>query len=641
MIRLKSHSRHFPTTTLNPFSLLLPRPAAEKVVARTLALEKVMAGLSDAALSEKWSNWGLGLSRQHFRLDTVIAEALACVREIAARTTGLKAFPCQLRATITLIEPAITEVATGEGKTLITAMAASLLALHRKGVHVATVNSYLAERDHEFASLMTSRLGLSIGLLAKDQSQEDKRAAYLADITYGTGYDFGFDYLRDQLALLKHSQAGPTLRLRNVLLGKEHVGAATVQGPLNFAIVDEIDSVLIDEASSPLVIAEATATGQAAAAAYALAHKTALALAEDLDFTCDHLGKNPRLTEGGRNSVNQLPQIPWDALVRPWHLYVKNALQALHSFHLGEHYIVQDGKIVIVDEFTGRAHEERSWQQGLHQAVAAKEGLEIPQETQTAANITRQRYFRLYDSLSGLTGTALESRAEFRHFFRLPVRSVPPHRPCLREILPDRYYQTRSRMLQAVADEVAFRWRNLQPVLVGTRTVSISEELSSILSTSGIPHRTLNAKQDKDENDIIANAGELGSVVVATNMAGRGTHISLPDRSLQLGGLHVIGVERSESSRVDRQLIGRCARQGQPGSAVFFVSAEDNLVQQFAPEIGKQMARMPAAEDGRLPESTGKLFLQLQRRVQKVRYHQRLRMESRDRWMDQTRKNLA
>lgn len=612
----------------------------ERTLKKTLAKEEATSALTDAQLQETWGRWSFEIPRQRLRLDAILPEALACAREAAFRATGLKAFPCQVRAAIALTEPAITEVATGEGKTLITAMAACLFALHRKGVHVATVNTYLSERDFEFATQVAQRLGLTVGHIKREQSHAEKRAAYMADITYGTGYDFGFDYLRDQLALIKHSRGGPTLRLRNLLLGKEHTEAEIVQRSLAYAIVDEIDSVLIDEAASPLVIAQATAD-RMVPETYDIAHQAALSLREGTDFLLDARGRNAELTESGKAAGNALPGIPWDALVRPWHLYLKNALNAQHAFHLGEHYIVQKDKVVIVDEFTGRAHEERSWQQGLHQAVAAKEAVEIPPETHTSASITRQRYFRLYDTLSGLTGTGLESSKEFRHFFRLPVTAVEPNRPNQRTSLPDRVYRSRESMLRAVAADLAERWKKRQPVLVGTRTIRISEELSAVLKERGIPHRVLNAKQDAEENDIIAQAGQPGSIVVATNMAGRGTHIALPEESLRLGGLHVIGVERSESARVDRQLEGRCARQGQPGSAMFFLSAEDNLLDQFAPDLARQLTRMTATEDGRLPDFTARLFSELQVRVQKIRYLQRLQMEKRDRWMDQTRKSLA
>jgi preprotein translocase subunit SecA len=613
----------------------------ERAVAKALAKEQSIRALTDGKLREIWEQWSSDLVRRRVRMDAVLADVLALVREAAFRATGLMAFPCQVRAAVVLTEPAIAEVATGEGKTLITAMAACLFALYRRGVHVATVNTYLAERDFEFACKVAERLGLTVGQLTREQSQAEKRAAYMADITYGTGYDFGFDYLRDQLALLKHSRAGPALRLRNILLGREQREVEVVQRQLAYAIVDEIDSVLIDEAASPLVISQAAPRESSSQVAYHLAHEATLRMREGADYTLDPRGKNAQLTESGKSAGNALSGVPWDSLVRPWHIYLKNALNAQHVFHLGEHYIIQKGKVVIVDEFTGRAHEERSWQQGLHQAVAAKEGLEIPQETQSAASITRQRYFGLYKTLCGLTGTALESRKEFRHFFQLPVREIAPNRPCQRLVSGDSVYSSRDQMLVAVAADVEDRWKMRQPVLVGTRTITISEALSAHLTERGIPHRILNARQDSGENDIIAQAGELGSVVVATNMAGRGTHISLPEESIKLGGLHVIGVERSESSRVDRQLAGRCARQGQPGSAKFFVSAEDNLVEQFDPGLARQLQRMTTDQDGRLPDEAARLFSQLQVRVQKIRYLQRLQLERRDQWTDQTRKSLA
>ncbi|WP_050025556.1 hypothetical protein [Verrucomicrobium sp. BvORR034] len=614
--------------------------ALERILKRSLAQEKTVSALTDEALEQQWGQWSFDLLRQRTTLDQVLPEALAFVKEAAFRAGGLRAYPCQTRAIIALLEPAITEVATGEGKTLITALAACLRALPKRGVHVATVNAYLSERDFEFATPIAARLGLTVGFLKQEQSHAEKRAAYQCDITYGTGYDFGFDYLRDQLALLKHAQHGPSFRLRNLLTGRKHPEAEVVQRPLASAIVDEIDSVLIDEAASPLVIAQPS-TERTVPEAYLTAHEAAQGLHEGHDFILDARGRNARLTEEGRSAANQLPGIPWDALVRPWHQYLTNALNAHHAFHHGEHYILQEGKVVIVDEFTGRAHEERSWQQGLHQAVAAKEGVDIPPESHTAASITRQRYFRLYDSLSGLTGTGSESRKEFQHFFQLPVRPIAPNKPSRRQSLPDRVYRNRDTMLHAVAEEVKQRWLTQQPVLVGTRTIKISEDLAAILTGIGVPHRVLNARQDSEENDIIAQAGQPGSVVVATNMAGRGTHISLPPEALALGGLHVVGVERSESIRVDRQLAGRCARQGQPGTSLFFLSAEDNLIEQFAPDTGKQLARMAADPDGRLPDAAARLFSTLQSRVQKLRYAQRIQMEQRDRWMDQTRKSLA
>lgn len=614
---------------------------SERALAKVLALEKSLTSLTDVELREAWDRWSFEISRQRLQLQHILPAALAHVREAAFRATGLRAFPCQLRAALALTEPAITEVATGEGKTLITAIAACLFALPRKGVHVATVNSYLAERDYEFATQVAAGLGLTVGRITREQSHAEKKAAYLADITYGTGYDFGFDYLRDQLALLKHSKGGPTLRLRNLLLEKHHQEAEVVQRRLACAIVDEIDSVLIDEAASPLVISQASEAGDVSPEPYQTANDAVPHLREGVDYVLTPRGKNVQLTEAGKAAGNALPRIPWDTLVRPWHIYVKNALNAHHAFHHGEHYIVQEGKVVIVDEFTGRAHEERSWQQGLHQAVAAKEGVKVPPETHTAASITRQRYFRLYESLSGLTGTGWESRKEFHHFFRLSVRKIAPNRPSQRQESPDRVYVTSRQMLAAVARDVESHWRTGQPVLIGTRTISVSEELARMLAEKEIPHRILNARQDSEENDIIAQAGQPGSVVVATNMAGRGTHISLPKDALALGGLHVIGVERSESSRIDRQLSGRCARQGQPGSAAFFLSAEDHLVAQYAPELKKELERMPADEDGRLPDQAARLFSELQTKVQKIRYVQRLQMEKRDQWMDQTRKSLA
>nr|WP_075090525.1 hypothetical protein [Verrucomicrobium spinosum] len=317
--------------------------ALERILKQSLAREKAVSQLSDEALQGQWCQWSFDLLRQLTTLERILPEALAVVKEAAFRAGGLRAYPCQTRAIIALLEPAITEVATGEGKTLITALAACLRALPKRGVHVATVNAYLSERDFEFATPIAARLGLTVGYLKQEQSHAEKRAAYQCDITYGTGYDFGFDYLRDQLALLKHAQHGPSFRLRNLLTGREHPEAEVVQRSLASAIVDEIDSVLIDEAASPLVIAQPS-TERTVPEAYLTAHEAAQSLQEGHDFILDARGRNARLTEEGRAAANQRPGIPWDALVRPWHQYLTNALNAHHAFHHGEHYILQEAR---------------------------------------------------------------------------------------------------------------------------------------------------------------------------------------------------------------------------------------------------------------------------------------------------------
>ncbi|MCG8603183.1 MAG: hypothetical protein MI807_23770 [Verrucomicrobiales bacterium] len=611
-------------------------------LSQVLEEERAFSSASAAELRDEFEAWKKKIRLKETSLPDIHTSALALVREAAFRATGLKAYPCQVEAALALTEPAVSEIATGEGKTLITAIAACVYALDGRGVHVATVNSYLAERDYEFASEIASMLGLTVGFLEKDQAMPDKQAAYLCDITYGTGYDFGFDYLRDQLVLQERARVAATRRLRQAFLKRAsgQLPVAQRQGHA-YAIVDEIDSVLIDEASSPLVIAQSRAEGSTLRAPYELAHRVAGELEDEEHFRLDYKGQNPVLTQVGKNHINHLPDIPWDTLIRPWHQYVSNALNAIHSFRRDEHYIVQDDKVVIVDEFTGRAHEERSWQAGLHQAVAEKEGIEIPPETETAASITRQRYFRIYDTLCGLTGTAEESIQEFRHFFGLPVRAIAPNKLNRRESLPDRVFQSRDEMLHAVAAEVKERRKTGQPILIGTRTVGISEALAKILFDQKTPHRVLNASQDKEEAEIVAEAGKFASVTVATNMAGRGTHISLSDKVLELGGLHVIGVERSESIRVDRQLIGRAARQGQPGSAQFFLSADDKIIEEFAPKLAKRMQKMDADENGELPRSISDEVKTLQTKVEKIRYHQRMDLEKRDEWLDQTRRNLA
>jgi len=512
------------------------------------------------SLPERVQFWRRGLSRREFRLEDILEDALATVSEASFRAVGLRPYPEQLQGARVLTQNSIAEMATGEGKTLVTALGACVLALEGRGVHVATVNQYLAERDYEFASKVAAELGLTVGLLAKDASRESKRAAYACDITYGTGYEFGFDYLRDQLILLSEGGRQATRDLMDVFMNRPEKPVETVQRALSAAIVDEMDSVLIDEACSPLVLSQASRNRPGADRGYRTAHQLALKLKLEQDFKLERQGRHATLTLSGKERIHAHPGIPWDDLLRPWQNYVLNAIVAIHGYKRDEHYIVKDDKAVIVDEFTGRAHAERSWQSGLHQAVAAAENLPIPPENETSGTVTRQRYFRLYPRLSGLTGTAKEATEEFRHFFNLTVVPIPLHRPSRREILPERDFETREAMLEAVVEEIRRRHATGQPVLVGTRTVRMSEDIAARLTKLEVPHRVLNAMQDEHENEIVAHAGEIGSVVIATNMAGRGTHIDIPQAARDLGGLHVIGVELNESVRIDSQLEGRADR---------------------------------------------------------------------------------
>lgn len=602
-----------------------------------------IAGMTDAKIRDTVSRMKESLTAGRLQRDDLAEIGFALVREAARRTVGLYHYPEQLLAGLALVRGSIAEMATGEGKTLAITLPAFVFALEGRGVHVATVNSYLAERDFEFAESIFRFLGLSIGYLPEKNDTEGKRTAYRKDVTYGTGYEFGFDYLRDQLILMRHPHPGPREKLRQAILDREPLaGPPIVQRPLAFAIVDEVDSVLIDEAGSPLLISENADHDERDEAALMLARRLAEILEEDVHYRTGEGSRKVELTQGGFDFIHEPAEIPWEALKRPWQNYVFNALKARLLFLRDVHYVIDDeGKVVIIDEFTGRRHAERTWREGLHQAIEAKEDVTIRPEHNDAASITRQRYFSRYERMCGLTGTASESAGEFWHFFKLGVEPIPLNRPSRRTVLPERVFRSELALDDAVVADVRERHARRQPLLIGTRTIKVSERLAARFAEEGIPHRILNAKQDKEENEIVSNAGQPGNVLIATNMAGRGTHISLTPQSEAAGGLHVIVVERNESARIDRQLVGRAARQGQPGSAQTFVSADDHLIQRYEPGLGEEIRRATASETGEVAEAFSQRIDRLQHRVERIRYDQRLRIAERDKWLHQTRQSLA
>ncbi|MEM7697519.1 MAG: preprotein translocase subunit SecA [Verrucomicrobiota bacterium] len=601
-----------------------------------------------ALTDEKIRAWANQLRHQiesgELDIHEVIEWGFALLRETSRRTTGLFHYDSQILGGLALVRGGVAEMATGEGKTLAVSLPAFIFSLAGEGVHVVTVNSYLAERDYEFSKPIFDFLGISIAHLpeGKDATPEGKRAAYAADITYGVGYEFGFDYMKDQLAIMRHPRSGPGDELRYAILGQEMPKPDTAQRGLSYAIIDEVDSVLIDEAGSPLLISEAGSQIAGFEAAFIKARDLAASLVEYEHFTVDINLKRVDLSSLGRREIfSDRKGVPWEVLRRPWETYVLNALKAQYLFHLDEHYVIDEGAIVIVDEFTGRPFPDRSWREGLHQAVAAFEDCEVQPEGDSAASITRQRFYALYDRICGLTGTAAESAGEFWKFFKMPVIPIALHKPSRRAIELERIFISRETRDRAVAIQIAERHRQGQPVLVGTRTIRESESLAALLVEAQIPHLVLTAKQDKDEEAIIEGAGEVGSVLIATNMAGRGTHIGLTDQAKAIGGLHVIQVERNESVRIDRQLIGRGARQGQPGSAQSFVSAEDYLIEFYAPEVGKRLKQMKPDGEGELSNSASRLFDQVQAKVERARYETRLRMAEHDKWLEETKESLA
>ena len=514
------------------------------------------------------------------QIPDLIPSIVGVSKEAIRRHLGWELYDVQVLASQALIHCNIAEMQTGEGKTIAAVAAAVFGGLQNRGTHVSTTTPYLAQRDFEQLKPVYESLGLTVGLLEQDKSSaSNKKPAYDCDITYGPGFEFGFDYLRDQVAL-KHIEEAPLgQQLLTELTNRDRRNSAISTRGHFCSIVDEADNVLVDDASSPLVLSEFQAGTAPDADAVRLAINVASTLVPNEHFL--EVGPlNVELTESGRNFIyNDEFAIPVAQLVRPWASYVETALRAANYFHRDVHYVVKNGKARIVDGTTGRIFDDRSWQAGLHQAIEAKEMLEITPEKLPLAQITRQRFFGLYKSLSGMTGTATNCKSEFNSVYGVGVSVIPLRLPSKREIVPMRVFASAEQKWDEIADSVFKLHQERRPVLIGTRTIAESEVLSARLASRNLTFQVLNGKQDADEAEIIAIAGHRGAITIATNLAGRGTDIKLGNDVEELGGLHVIASECHESQRIDRQLIGRCARQGNPGSAQFFVSAEDWLIQ--------------------------------------------------------------
>lgn len=508
-------------------------------------------------------------------LDDMLVEAFAVVREASRRVLGLYPYPVQLMGGIVLHEGNIAEMKTGEGKTLTATMPVYLNALTGKGVHVVTVNEYLASRDAEEMGQIYKFLGLTVGLNLNSMSKEEKREAYAADITYGTNNEFGFDYLRD-----------------NMVLYAEH----KVQRPLHFAVIDEVDSILIDEARTPLII---SGTAKKSTQLYLQANSFVSMLKKDIDYTYDEKSKSVQLTEEGINKAEKFFNIEnlFDLSHVTINHHINQALKAHVAMQRDVDYVVQDDQIIIVDQFTGRLMKGRRFSDGLHQAIEAKEGVPIQSESMTMATITFQNYFRMYEKLAGMTGTAKTEEEEFRNIYNMRVVVIPTNLPVIRKDYPDLIYATMEGKFKAVVDDIERRHKKGQPVLVGTVAIETSELLSEMLKKRGIPHNVLNAKNHEREAEIIKEAGQKGAVTIATNMAGRGTDIKLGEGVKELGGLAVIGTERHESRRIDNQLRGRSGRQGDPGETQFYLSMEDELMRRFGSENMQSMMERLGMDD--------------------------------------------
>ncbi|MFL6008025.1 MAG: preprotein translocase subunit SecA [Rubrobacteraceae bacterium] len=532
--------------------------ALQQRVEAVTALEPEVEKLSDGALRAKTDEFRERLSEGE-TLDDILPEAYAVVRETSRRTLGMRPFDVQVMGGIALHQGKIAEMKTGEGKTLAATMPVYLNALSGKGVHIVTVNDYLARRDASWMGEIYEFLGLKVGLIQDNMGFEERKVAYDSDLTYGTNAQFGFDYLRDNIATSTDQ---------------------LVQRELSFAIVDEVDSILIDEARTPLII---SGMPESAADVYYRFAAIIPRLREGEDYEVDEKKRQIAPTESGVEKVEKALGVEnlYDDVNTNLVNHLNQALRAHALFHKDVEYIVSDGQVFIVDEFTGRVLEGRRYSEGLHQAIEAKESVEIREENQTVATITIQNFFRQYDKLSGMTGTAATEADEFMHIYKMEVVSIPTHKDMIRDDREDLVYKTKKAKYGAVIDDLVDRNREGQPVLVGTVSVDVSEHLSGLLKRRGIRHNVLNAKQHEREAEIIAEAGERGAVTIATNMAGRGTDIKLGPGVAELGGLYVLGTERHESRRIDNQLRGRSGRQGDPGESRFYLSFEDDLLRLF------------------------------------------------------------
>lgn len=572
--------------------------------------------LTDEQLRAKTDEFKQRLA-QGETLDDILDEAYAVVREASTRVLGMTPFLVQIMGAIVLHEGNIAEMKTGEGKTLVATMPAYLNALLGKGVHVVTVNEYLARRDAEQMGQIYEFLGLTVGLNLSGMDKEEKQKAYQADITYGTNNEFGFDYLRDNMVLYKEDK---------------------VQRPLYYAIIDEVDSILIDEARTPLIISGAS---NKSTELYVRANDFVKLLKKDEDYTYDEKTKNVMLTEEGINKAEKFFNINnlYDIKNVVINHHINQALKAHVVMQRDVDYVVQDGEVVIVDAFTGRLMKGRRYSDGLHQAIEAKEGLEIQKESMTLATITFQNYFRRYQKLAGMTGTAKTEEEEFRNIYNMDVIAIPTNKPVRRIDHPDLIFKTLDGKYKAIINEIVERHKKGQPVLVGTISVETSELLSKMLKKKGIPHNVLNAKHHEREAEIIEQAGRKGAVTIATNMAGRGTDIKIDEEVAKLGGLFVLGTERHESRRIDNQLRGRSGRQGDPGESRFYISLEDELMRRFGSDNLKAMMDRLGMDDSQPIESkmVTKAVEAAQRRVEGNNFDARKQLLQYDDVMNQQR----
>jgi len=631
------------------------------LVERINQLEATLQPLSDAELQTKTAEFKARLAKGE-ALDQLLPEAFAVVREASKRTIGLRHFDTQMMGGISLHQGKIAEMKTGEGKTLVATLPVYLNALTGQGVHIVTVNDYLAKRDRQWMGPVYEFLGLTVGYITHDMRPDGHRQAYACDITFVTNNEVGFDYLRDNMVIRKEDRV-----MRYLPKPIERDG---IFRRLPFAIIDEVDSILIDEARTPLII---SGPAEESTERYAIVNKlipqlqgrivtekeeidskySGNDLSKGFDFLIDEKAKNVTLTDQGIAKCERLLGIEslYDDIQGEWVHHISQALRAHNLYHRDVDYVVKEGEVIIVDEFTGRLMPGRRWSEGLHQAVEAKENIRIAEENQTLATITFQNYFRLYNKLAGMTGTALTEAQEFWEIYKLDVVEIPTHRNNIREDHADIIYRTEREKFNAIVNEIEGLWKKGRPVLVGTRSIEKSEKLATMLRQKGVPHQVLNAKYHEMEAQIIAQAGVKGTVTIATNMAGRGTDILLggnpPDAKQAeeiktIGGLHILGTERHESRRIDNQLRGRTGRQGDPGSSRFFLALDDELMRLFGTDrLSTMMAKlgMQEGEDIQHPW-LNKAIENAQRKVEAMNFDIRKQLLDYDKVMNSQREMI-
>lgn len=591
----------------------------EQYLPRIAAYEPDLMGLNDYDLRKRSLSVRYR-AKAGESLERLLPEAFALVREAGRRRLNMRHFDVQLLGGIAMHHRSIAEMQTGEGKTLTATLPMYLAALHGKGTHLATVNDYLARRDADWMRPIYEALGLTVGVVETQMPQAERRKAYACDVTYGTAKEFGFDFLRDRL-LLRRTAEGQIDFLGGMLGQTSQAGGEKpVQRAHQFIVVDEADSILIDEARTPLIIsALPTEEAKIAVEAYKWSAEIAPQFVEDEHFEYDHEKREAYLTLAGRQLARRLHKPPALDSMGMYTIYefVERAIKVARDFILDRQYVSHNGEIVIVDEFTGRLAEGRKWRSGIHQAVEAKEGVKVTVETGQAARITVQDYFLRYERLAGMTGTARSSARELHKIYKLHVVTIPTNRPAIRERLPTQVFGTSDEKWAAIVKEVEQLHAQGRPILIGTRSIDKSEHLSKLLSGAGIEHQVLNANQIAAEAEIVANAGQPRRVTVSTNMAGRGTDIKLGAGVIEKGGLHVICTEMHDSARIDRQLVGRCGRQGDPGSFRQYLSLDDEiLINGLGPKRGKKLAE--AGRNGAKSfNSYASLFSTAQKKIEK------------------------